>query len=89
LKNAMKAERPIDDPYLIFHSKDGWERRVLRSYQADDSRPLARWFTATKSPFTFGSWEYGDSYVSETVGAPGWVDLTEQIRVAKKLAESR
>lgn len=84
--NPMAVERPIDDPYLIFLSDDGWERRILKSYQKDDTKPHARWFSATRSPFTFGGWEYGDTYVSDTLGVPGWVDVTEERRVARKIA---
>ena len=24
-----------------------------------------RWFVAAKSPFTYGSWEYGDTYIKD------------------------
>jgi hypothetical protein len=27
--------------------------------------PYARWFVAAKSPLTYDSWEYGDTYAKE------------------------
>ena len=33
--------------------------------EAED--PFARWFTAARSEATFGSWEYGDTYVRDIV----------------------
>jgi hypothetical protein len=65
-RTAMGKSRPTDNPYMTFEG-DGFEYRVLKSYQADDSKPYARWFLATKSPYTMGSWELGDGYVAEVV----------------------
>lgn len=64
--NPCGKTRPVEKPYEIWTSRDGsWEHRVLKKYQFDDNKPHARWFVAVKSPFTFGSWEYGDSYVKD------------------------
>ena len=64
--NPCGKTRPVESPYEIWASPDGsWEHRVLKKWQADDNKPFARWFVAVKSPFTFGSWEYGDSYVKD------------------------
>jgi hypothetical protein len=35
------------------------------SHNKEAANPYARWFVAVKSPDTYGSWEYGDTYVSE------------------------
>ena len=65
-KNLFLKVRKVDNPYEVWKSPDGtWETRVLKKWQIDDNKPYARYFTATKSPFTHGSWEYGDMYVSE------------------------
>lgn len=66
LKNECLKERKTDNPYEIWVSADGtWEWRVLKKWQADDDKPYARWFCGVKSPFTFGSFEIGDVYVTE------------------------
>ena len=46
------------------------EYRVLKKYKSPKGEaedPFARWFTAAKSEATFGSWEYGDTYVRDIV----------------------
>ncbi len=79
-KNERGKTRKIDNPYAIYRSHDGtWEWRVLKAYQADDSKPYARWLCAVKSPFTFGSYEYGDEYCA--VVLRGGVDVTKEVKV--------
>lgn len=66
MKNECAKTRKVDDPYEIWVSPTlGWEWRVLKKWQADDDKEYARWFCAVKSPMTYGSWEYGDTYVSD------------------------
>ena len=65
MKNPCAKTRKIDNPYEIWTNHDGWEWRILKKWQADDHKPLGRWFCAVKSPFTHGDWEYGDTYVSD------------------------
>lgn len=65
--NTAAKKRSVDDPYEIWQG-GGFEHRVLKKYQSPEQEaknPYARWYCATKSPFTYGSWEYGDAYVSE------------------------
>jgi hypothetical protein len=65
-KNLCLKERKVENPYEIWVSFDGsWEWRVLKKWQVDDNKQYARWFCAVKSPFTYGSYEYGDTYVSD------------------------
>ena len=65
-KNQCLKKRKVDEPYEIWKSRCGtWEWRVLKKWQIDDNKPYARWFCAVKSPLTYGSFEYGDVYVSE------------------------
>ena len=69
MKNKCAKTRDVNDPYEIWKSGD-WEWRVLKKYQRPDKaadNPHARWFVAAKSPYTHGSWEYGDTYVSDIV----------------------
>ena len=67
MKNKCNKMRPLENPYEIWTSRDGqWEWRVLRKYQAQDKEgknEYARWLCGVKSPFTYGEFEIGDSYV--------------------------
>ena len=59
-KNPLRRRRDIDNPYATFMSGD-IEIRVLKTNKIakTENSDKARWFTATKSPMTSGSWEYG------------------------------
>lgn len=63
--------RDVEKPYAIYRAGEGanaWEWRILKTYQHPDkekTNQYARWFVAAKSPMTYGSWEYGDTYASE------------------------
>lgn len=73
-KNPWAKGRDVSQPYAVFSAGD-WEWRVLKAYQNPENEvnnPYAYWFCAVKSPFTYGSWEYGDTYISDIPGAiPG------------------
>ena len=61
----------------------GWEWRILKRYQSPDAgraNPYARWFVAVKSPLTYGSWEYGDTYIREIPTATAGMDFVEGVR---------
>jgi hypothetical protein len=68
-KNECSKTRPVDNPYEIWKSLDGsWEWRVLKKYQSPENEvknEFARWFCAVRSPFTYGDWEYGDTYIKD------------------------
>jgi len=67
-KNLCAKTRKVDDPYEIWVNGGGWEWRVLKKYQTPENEAkneYAIWFCAVKSPMTFGSWEYGDTYVKD------------------------
>lgn len=66
-KNLCGKMRDVNKPYEIWTAGD-WEWRVLKKYQSPDAEaanPCGRWFCAVKSPHTFGSFEYGDTYINE------------------------
>ena len=66
-KNPANKTRAVDEPYEVWRAGD-WEWRVLRKYQTPEreaANPYARWFCAVRSPMTYGSWEYGDTYVRD------------------------
>ena len=66
-KNPAGKRRTVDKPYEIWEG-GGFEYRVLKKNQSPDkekNNPYATWYVAAKSPYTGGSWEYGDSYVRD------------------------
>ncbi len=69
-KNPFGRMRDIDDPYAVYRAGD-WEWRVLKTYQHPDKERENRnavWLCGVKSPFTFGSFEFGDTYVRDVLG---------------------
>ena len=68
-KNECGKTRKVNEPYEIWKNEDaGWEWRVLKKYQTPEKEAgnqYARWHCAVKSPFTFGSYDQGDTYVQE------------------------
>ena len=71
MKNECGKTRDVDNPYEVWENEAaGFTWHVLKKYQRPDKEadnPDARWFVAAKSPYTFGSWEYGDTYVLDIV----------------------
>lgn len=67
MKNLCSKSRKIDAPYEIWQNSQGWTWKVLKKWQADDSKPLARWFCFVTSPFCQEG-EYGDTYVTDVKG---------------------
>lgn len=64
-KNAMGKTRPSEDPYLVFENGD-WQWKVLKSWQANNGKPFARWFCEVSSPIVRAG-ELGDTYVSDVL----------------------
>lgn len=68
-KNLCGKTRKVNDPYEIWvNDRAGWQWRVLKKCQADDAKPYGRWFCAVKSPMTYGSYDMGDTYVTDVKG---------------------
>jgi|TARA_Y100001951_G_scaffold102035_1_gene108013 hypothetical protein len=74
-----KKATDVDTPYMIYEG-NGFEWRVLKRYQKPENEKTnqyARWYCAVRSPFTHGSWEYGDTYISDIrSNAHVWRDYT-------------
>lgn len=70
-KNPFGKSRPKETPYAIYSGYGPWgqtEVRVLKTYQTRDkekANPNARWFVAVKSDMTYGTYDMGDSYITE------------------------
>ena len=73
-KNTKGKTRKVDDPYETYHGSgplQDWEWRVLKHWKAPENEkndPYARVFCAVRSPMTYNSWEYGDTYCREIPG---------------------
>ena len=66
-KNNCGKSRDVSNLYEIWRAGD-WEWRVLKKYQSPDKEKenkYARWLCAVKSPYTFGGYDIGDTYVSD------------------------
>jgi hypothetical protein len=64
MKNLAGKARKLDNPYAEWTDPaTGRQFKLLKSWQADNSKEYGRWFMAVKSENTFGSFEYGDEYV--------------------------
>ena len=68
-KNKCGKTRPVENPYEVWQSYCGsWTWKVLKKYQKpskEEENPHARWFCAVSSPYTYGSYDLGDVYVTE------------------------
>ena len=63
---SLRKTAKVDSPYATF-VKDDFEWRVLKvnAPKKGWDSPYATWYVAAKSPATFGSWEYGDTYIAD------------------------
>ena len=79
--NPIRKSADVEQPWASFeHRYNDWEWRVLKAYkQGDTSRkdPAARFFCAVMSPHTYGSWEYGDVYVTDILAGPRGIELMQ------------
>ena len=69
-KNLCGKTRPLDNPYEVWRNNSGWEWRILKRYQSPENEaknPYARVMCAVQSPFTYGSFEYGDTYIRDII----------------------
>ncbi len=69
--NPFGKSREVNNPYATYRNSEGWEWRVLKTYQHPDNvnrNHLARWFCAVKSPMTHGTWDMGDVYIKDVIG---------------------
>lgn len=83
MPNPFSKSRSLEKPYAIYRAGD-WEWRVLKTYKApasEEKDAYARWFIAAKSPHTWGSFEYGDTYRKEVrnygqlvAAEPAWLE---------------
>ena len=74
MKNPFSKTTSQAEPYAIYKNEmAGFEYKVLKTYQRPDKERLnqySRWFLATKSPYTYGSYELGDGYINQILDDP-------------------
>ena len=69
VKNLLGKSRNVQTPYAIFRGNGPFgetEVRLLKTYQkpANEAKNrCAKWLCATKTAFTHGSYDMGDSYI--------------------------
>ncbi len=69
VKNLLGKSRNVQTPYAIWEGYGPFgetEVRLLKTYQIPSNEAknqYARWFVATKTPMTYGSFDMGDSYI--------------------------
>ena len=79
--NPFGKTRKVHDPYAVYRGHHGWEWRVLKTYQRPDkekNNAHARWLCAVKSPYTFDSFEMGDTYIRDVLGNALLVDASQE-----------
>lgn len=90
-KNLMGKSRKPGNAYLVIIA-GSWRWEILKmngSLEKAMSNPYASAFCAVSSPNTFGSFDYGDTYLSDIAAGAGIskLDLVRMLEVeAKKLA---
>ena len=84
MRTPFGKSRKVDNPYAVYtQNSTGFEWRVLKTYQHPDrelENDYARWFVACKSPYTSGSWEYGDSYCQDILDYGTLQESTDEWR---------
>jgi len=81
MKNLMNKTRTTENPYATF-KMGSFVRHILRAYttKTPEENQRASWYTCTKSDFTYGAYEFGDSYISESVKSLELVYASEEFR---------
>jgi hypothetical protein len=69
MANPMGKTRKVEQPYLIVtDTRTGFVYHVLKANTANPGKPGGSWFCAVKSPYTFGGWDMGDTYICDVQG---------------------
>lgn len=75
IKNLWSKARTIDKPYAEVTAND-WTFRVLKAYQSranEKTNEYARYLCAVRSPFTYNSWDLGDTYIKDIPATPAFI----------------
>ena len=80
-KNLCAKTRPVTNPYEVWKNAQGWTWKVLKKWQADDSKPFARWFCMVSSPYC-PEGEMGDTYAAEVMANAYRVDTLPRVALS-------
>lgn len=70
MANPMGKTRKVEQPYLIVEDdRTGFVYHVLKANTANPGKAGGSWFCAVKSPYTYGGWDMGDTYIADVRGA--------------------
>lgn len=73
MKNVASKTRPASNPYASWtDARSRWQYKLLKSWQADNSKPYARWHVDVVG---FGH-DMGDEYASHLLPGISSFDLT-------------
>jgi hypothetical protein len=80
--NPFSKRVTENNPYAIYvDNRLNFEYRVLKTYQRRDkenNNDQARWHFATKSPFTYGNYEFGDAYIRDILPNCALIECTDE-----------
>jgi hypothetical protein len=81
-RNPFGKRVEVTEAYATYEGR-GWTYKVLKAYQHPDTAVKHRytvWFAAVKSPYTHGSWEYGDTYIGDVLVTARLVDCVPEFK---------
>jgi hypothetical protein len=67
-KNKFGKTVKVDSPYAIYKN----------AKEKESKNPYARWYVASRSPYTYGSWEYGDIYIKDVISYHELIASTDE-----------
>ena len=80
--SSLRKKVALESPYATYVLGD-WEWRVLgvNAPKKGPNAKYATWFVAAKSPYTFGSWERGDTYIADILSVnPERIQATAEFK---------
>jgi hypothetical protein len=57
----------MEKPHAVYTNELGWEWRVLKQHQRTTNGAYDRFYCAVKSPYTHGTYDYGDVYCADVM----------------------
>ena len=78
---SLRKTATIEAPHATYKSEDGtWTWKILKVNQPSKSpdAQYSTWFVAAKSPFTYGSYEMGDTYSKDVLKYGYWQSGTDE-----------
>lgn len=80
MANPIRKGREATSPWATLeHPQADWEWRILKAYKSGKTSKqdkYSRFFCAVMSPYTYGSYEYGDVYVTDLIDKRG-INITQ------------